>query len=77
MAVGYAGSEEFANENLSGTDAFIPETRYMAHFDIDVMDNVSWGIEYQQNQAYDESWMASDLRDEEESVVRTELAMEF
>jgi hypothetical protein len=62
---------------MSGSDGFIPETRYMAHFDTEIMDNVSWGVEYQQNEAYDESWMSPDLRDEEENVVRTELAMEF
>ena len=77
VAVGYSASEEFANENMSGSDGFIPETRYMAHFDTEIMDNVSWGVEYQQNVAYDESWMSSDLRGEEENVVRTELAMEF
>ncbi|MCF8030687.1 MAG: LbtU family siderophore porin [Desulfohalobiaceae bacterium] len=77
VAVGYAASKEFANENMSESDAFIPETRYMAHFDTEIMDNVSWGVEYQQNEAYDESWIDPAVRGQEENVVRTELAMEF
>lgn len=74
VAVGYAASQEFAN---TATGEFIPETRYMAHFDTEIMDNVSWGVEYQQNEAYDESGIPSAKRGQEENVVRTELAMEF
>jgi hypothetical protein len=75
VAAAFQGTDETAN-GLNGE--FLPESRSMAHFDIEVFENVSWGLEYQRDTAYDdESGIDSAIADENETVVRTEVAIEF
>ena len=76
VAVAYQGTDEAAN-SLNPSE-FLPESRYLAHFDIEVLRHVSWGLEYLRNTAYEaDSGIDPAVADEDETVLRTELAIEF
>ncbi len=75
IAAAYQGTDEAVN-SLNGE--FLPESRYYAHFDIELFKNITWGIECQIDESYDEDeGVDSDKADEEETTVRTMFKYKF
>lgn len=75
IAAAYQGTDEAVN-SLNGE--FLPEKRYYAHFDIALFKQVTWGIEYQLDESYDQDeGVKAGEADEQESIVRTMFKYKF
>jgi hypothetical protein len=69
VAAAYQGTEEAVN-SLNGD--FLPENRYYGHFDIELFKHVTWAIEYQLDESYDEDeGVEPSQADKDETTLRT------